>query len=740
MRSVSVRAMVLVAGAAACLGASRASAQISATWLNPVSGNWNDGTLWSTNPDFPNNGVNTYDAFINQVGPAYVVTLNQNITVRDFTLDSADATLDYSGVFTLTVTRDFLLRSGATINGQNFAGQAITVAGNLTIEDGIIQNLDTLTGTGPVIYSGLTVMEIDDTDINHGDGSALWATPGNIQLSNGATITNEASSVFTMSSANSTLLQGPGATGSFSNAGTIIRNTGAGIVDLQGVTFDNTGTLDVRTGTFRTDGLALAGNTLAAGTWIVGGGSIDLVGQSVLTNQADVQFTSVSGSFNAFNGVTLNDAGGSITVDGTRTFTTTAAADFQNDGMIGVKAGATFEVPTGRNLLNAAAGTLSGGEFVVAGTLKAPNLSGITTIDSKLTLDGAGAAVVDGANANAITGLATIETNGEFEIKGGANFTTVSDVTLNGLGQITVGAGSTFTVTGVVTNLVTGTFTDGGLDVAGTLIFNDADIDTVSANLSLNDAGASIEDQFGNDAFRNLDTVTTAGALGITNGRNLTVTGSLDTAGNVTIGAIGNGSTLTLPGAFNQTAGITTLNDGTIDATGGFNLTGGTLQGSGLINGQVVSDGVIKPGNSPGVLRIDGGLDIRTTAAVEFELGGLLQGSGHDFLNILSGDMTFLPGAEATMRISLLGGFYPALGARFTVVQTDTGNVFGEFEYYEGTQLPNGYQLAVEYVRLVPNDPLSVWRIDVIVTATPAPGTVVLLGLAGMAACRRRRP
>ncbi|GJQ28141.1 MAG: hypothetical protein HBSAPP03_00250 [Phycisphaerae bacterium] len=739
MQKMSARAVVLVAGLAAGVSASEAGAQISAFWSNPVSGNWNNGALWSTNPDFPNNGVNTYDAFINAMGSAYTVTLNQNITVRDFTLDSPDATLDFSGGFTFTVTRDFLLRAGATLNGQSFAGQSITVGGNATFEDGVVRNLALFTGNGPVFYAANTLCEIDDTDINHGDGSALWASPGGIQLSNGATITNEAACVFTISTNAGQLTQGAGATGSFTNAGTLIRDTGTGIVDLQGVTFANTGTLDVRTGTFRTDGLALVGNTLAAGTWIVGGGSIDLVGQSVQTNQADVRFTSASGSFAAFGDVTLNDAGGSITVDGGRTFTTTAAADFQNTGVIDVKVGATFEVPAGRALLNASAGTIAGGEFLVAGTLKAPNLSGLTTIDTSLTLDGPGASVVDGANANALTGVATIGTNGSFKVRNGANFTTASDVTLNGQGTIGVGAGTTFTVNGTITNLATGTFTDGGLDVEGTLVFNDADIDTVAGNLSLNNATASIEDQFGNDAFRNLATVTAAGSLGVTNGRNLSVSGSLDTAGNVTIGTLGNGSTLTLPGAYNQTAGTTTLRDGTIDAAGGFNLLGGELRGSGQINGDVVTDGTIKPGNSPGVLRIDGALSIRTSAALEFELGGLTQGTGYDFLNLLSGNMTFLPGSDATMRLVLLPGFYPGLGERFTVVQTDTGRVMGAFEHYEGLELPNGYRFGVEYVRLVENDPSSVWRIDVIVTATPAPGAAMLFGLGGLLAARRRR-
>ena len=72
-----------------------ARAQISANWLNPVSGNWNDPSNWSTNPVFPNNsGPNTYNCFIAATGAGYTVSLNQDITINDLSLTSSDAILD----------------------------------------------------------------------------------------------------------------------------------------------------------------------------------------------------------------------------------------------------------------------------------------------------------------------------------------------------------------------------------------------------------------------------------------------------------------------------------------------------------------------------------------------------------------------------------------------------------------------------------------------------------------------
>jgi hypothetical protein len=712
-----------------------AGAQVTAFWNSPVSGNWTNGSLWSSAPDFPNNGLQIYDVVINVGGTAYTVTLDQNITIRDFTIDSVDATLGFGGSFQLTVERDFLLRAGARLDGTTRTGHGIVVAGTATFEDGSAVSAGTVRLNGPVAYAMSTMFDIDDTGIDHGDGSAIWASPGSIRLSNGGTITNEATCTFTITSASATLLQGAGAQGSFSNAGTIIRDAGAGVIDLQGVQFANSGTLEVRTGTFRTDGVQLVANTLDSGTWVVAGGDIDLVGQTISTNQADVRFTTATGNFPAFASVATNGASGRILIDGGRTFTT--GGGFQNDGRLEVGASSLFDVAG--TLGNVQGSTLVGGEFVVRGTVRATNLAGITNLNASVTLDGAASGIVGPGNVDALTGLATIDTQGELEVLNGRNFTTTGNLTLNGQGRLAVGVGTTFTVNGTITNLASGTFTDGALDVAGRLVFNGADIQTVAGSLSLNDPNARIEDEQGQDAFRNLSTVSAPGSLAITNGRNLTVTGSLSNAGSVTIGTLGNGSTLTLQGAYNQSAGTTTLRDGVIDAPGGFNLAGGELRGSGLINGQVVSNGTIKPGNSPGELRIIGGTEIRDGSLVEFEIAGAIQGAQYDFLHVLQGDFVLDALGQTTMRIALFPDFFPALGDRFTIVQTDLGSVRGMFSVIEGTDLSNGYRLAVEYVRRDEQDPNSVWRIDVVVTAVPAPASALVLGALGVAALRRRR-
>lgn len=90
------------------LGIARA-ADFTATW-NGTTGNWNDATKWSTNPTFPNNGVNTFDAIQN----AGALTVNQIIAIDGFTKTGGTTTL--SGSNTLTSSTLSVFNAG-TING-----------------------------------------------------------------------------------------------------------------------------------------------------------------------------------------------------------------------------------------------------------------------------------------------------------------------------------------------------------------------------------------------------------------------------------------------------------------------------------------------------------------------------------------------------------------------------------------------------------------------------------------------
>jgi hypothetical protein len=156
--------------------------------------------------------------------------------------------------------------------------------------------------------------------------------------------------------------------------------------------------------------------------------------------------------------------------------------------------------------------------------------------------------------------------------------------------------------------------------------------------------------------------------------------------------SVGAGSTLTVPGTLSQFAGATTtLRGGTIQ-TNAFHVLGGTLAGNGTINGRVVSDGIISPGFSPGLLEITGDLDLNLASELVIELAGLLPGA-FDVVAI-TGDLTFESALAGTLRISLLDGFQPGLGDTFEIITF--GSRVGGFGSFAGLNLPNGEVLSVK--------------------------------------------
>jgi hypothetical protein len=806
------RSAVLSVAAALVIPGAAAHAQVAANWLSAVTGNWNDPTRWSTNPDFPNNGGTTYDVTINATGAAYSVTLNQDITVDSVMLDSPDLTLLLGPAFTLSTVGDWSVLNGATVDGQNLNG-GIQAAGTTTFQNATLRNIQNFVATGPVVYTTTTTLALDDTDIDHGDGTALWGSGGDIELSNGSTITNGAASTFTISNSRQLRHSGAGGAGALTNLGIIVRDTDAGAAEVLGVALDNQGTLDVRSGTFRADNVAnIAANQLTAGTYVFGGGSIDFTGATITTNAATVEVAPGAGTFTAFDSLTTNAPTGVIRVRTGRTYTKPGA--LTNDGQVGVQTGATlligaglintadvdladtgaaltvtgslqnsglltigasssasaagmtnaasgtislaagatatlsgntlnsgtvnlaagssFSVQPGFLLQNVSGSTLSGGTFNIAGTLKADNLAGIQTVASIVVLDGPGAGLVDGSNADVVPGVRTIASGGELANLNGRNITTTGDLTLTGSGRLRVGAGSAFTVGGTITNLASGTFSTGQLQVAGLLRFNGATIDTVDADIALDDAAADIVDENNNPALAALDTITPEGSFGISNGRNLALQAGLTTAGGLSVGV---NSTLTAPGPIAQSAGEGGDAGGTIQANGGFTMTGGILQGSGTINGQTISDGRISPGASPGLITFGGSLDLGTGTVFDSEIGGLARGTQYDAVNIEAA-LNFNAASAGVFRVFIIDGFSPAIGDRFYVVRYEQR--VGTFASHVGTTgLPGGLRMLVYYdvPSPFPNETGRYLMLEVV----PTPGVLGLLGMGFLATTRRRR-
>jgi T5SS/PEP-CTERM-associated repeat protein/autotransporter-associated beta strand protein len=304
-------------------------------------------------------------------------------------------------------------------------------------------------------------------------------------------------------------------------------------------------------------------------------------------------------------------------------------------------------------------------------------------------------------------------------ISNGGNVTAlkVDDSVHGGNGTITVtGANSTLNVTttfGGVPNLVLGNGLNGVAPVGGTgnlTVSNGGLVNapfgimltvnsSARANLNLNAEGTiqagSIQAGSGNYTF----TMAGGTLLGATN---VTVNATLAPGTNSTINTNGGNSTwtagviggsgglikagagmLTMSGNNSYTGGTTILGGtlfistvGAATALGNGPLevaAGGTLAGSGGINGTTTIDGTIAPGgaNVVGLLAFNQGLTLNGTSDLQMELSGASQ---YDALSVL-GNADW----NGTVDVVLINGFSPTFGESFDLLQDTGGSVSGAF-------------------------------------------------------------
>jgi T5SS/PEP-CTERM-associated repeat protein/autotransporter-associated beta strand protein len=185
-------------------------------------------------------------------------------------------------------------------------------------------------------------------------------------------------------------------------------------------------------------------------------------------------------------------------------------------------------------------------------------------------------------------------------------------------------------------------------------------------------------DTINNITFSNSFTLGTGGLIVRTNGFNSTFSGALSgTGGFNKAGTSGSGpGTLTLTG--NSTySGPTTVSIGKLVVTGNISSpvtvnNGGILSGNGAVGGIIVaSGGIVAPGNSPGVLTVNGNYTQQSGGILNIEIGGPAPGSGYDRI-ALSGKATI----AGTLNLSLVNGYKPTVGQTFAIITSisESGN------------------------------------------------------------------
>ncbi len=222
-------------------------------------------------------------------------------------------------------------------------------------------------------------------------------------------------------------------------------------------------------------------------------------------------------------------------------------------------------------------------------------------------------------------------------------------------------------------------------------------------------------------ALNNSGALNTSGSL--INTGTIINDGSITNAGAV---AIALGATLSNPGTFIQSAGSTKV-DGLFSSSTTIQINGGTLSGSGTIQGDVTMGGTLSPGDSPGVLTITGNYTQFGNGTFTAELTGRMLGTQYDQL-IVGGTATL----DGTLDVNLLNDFAVKVGDHYVLMTFASES--GQFSTLDLPKSVGGEKWVLSY------NPTEI-TLSVEAVPTPEPSGLLMLGsgLLGIAWTLRRK-
>jgi hypothetical protein len=378
-----------------------------------------------------------------------------------------------------------------------------------------------------------------------------------------------------------------------------------------------------------------------------------------------------------------------------------ASGLLDNEGAIDSGAGPLPGGPA-RLLIHGTASLIGKGTVTLSGTTLNNIITGATgsdTLTNSSTIQGTG---IIGNNAmnlvNAFKGQILANSSLPLVMSMGAsNLFTNKGLLL--VAAITGQSPSTLTLTGPFANFnpSTGTLTGGMYNISGTFQFDNANIVTNAANITL---FGQIVNQNSVNGLANFANNAATGVFNLTGenfGSNLTSAGPFTNAGKMIVGQQG---TFVVGGSgtnYNQTGGTTTV-DGKLEvSTGGLiNITGGTLRGGGKTQGAPSTlSGSVSLGNPTGAAATFVIGDSTTTAGLisatndytqlltgvlDVQIGGTTAGSQYSQLNV-----TGAANLNGTLNLKLIKKFIPSLGQTFNILTSSSLN--GAFSTVNGTRI-----------------------------------------------------
>ncbi len=408
-------------------------------------GHWSDTANWSSQPHGP--------------GPADHVIINRTASdtrpEQGYTVTLSSGQHAIRGMFSLE--RLEILGGNLAVSETADLHSAFTLAGTGTLAgDGLVSVRQEMTWGGQASQDGHGETRIEaDAVLNiQGDqtmhlrdgrtvtnaGVTTWAGSGEIRGQGHATFDNLTS--FRLQGETTFARSDEGAP-RFLNTGLLTRTQGAGISRFE-LSFDNIGTVDVRSGTIRLDDVVqLVGSTLTGGTWHVrDAGRLVLHDDApIAVNQASVMLDGAEARFTGLESLTTNH--GSLTLAAGHELA--LGGNLNNTGQLIVQAGSSLHVATtlGNTGTMDAVGSVAAGALSNAGTISRPASLSAHAIRNAGTI----------RDANSIT-AAVLTNTGTIREPG----TIAADVFINA-GRLSAGNG-----TGVM-HLHTASFSQGGLGV-----------------------------------------------------------------------------------------------------------------------------------------------------------------------------------------------------------------------------------------------------------------------------------
>ncbi len=291
-------------------------------WTNTLGGTWGTAANWSPNQVptsadtawITNNG--TYTVTQN-VASATALSLALGGTSGTQTLNHNGGTLALGAGGSSSANGAYAL-SGGTLTGSG----TLTLGGPLNWTSGVLGS--TASNLAVVVNGGLNISGSATKSLNGGilvnGGAGSWAGPGQVNCSAPAVFSNSPSATFDLLADGNALILNAGSSVPVANAG-LFRKTGGTGLSTVNIVFNNSGTVDIQSGT-----LALSGGGTNSGQFIssasgatlrFSGGTHSLQDTSTISGPGGLSV--LGGTLNVLGTVSiggLTNAGGTLNFNG----------------------------------------------------------------------------------------------------------------------------------------------------------------------------------------------------------------------------------------------------------------------------------------------------------------------------------------------------------------------------------------------------------------------------------------